>query len=81
MHPLYFIETFLQAKVKNQVFLYFIREFLQAKVKNRVFLKLESRYEDYFTERSSYFGRALILLKYMYVMTNSGKLVADDLTE
>ena len=61
--------------------LYFIGAFLQAKVKNRVFVKLDSRYTDYFPEYSKYFGRALRLLKYMYDMTNSGKLFADELTE
>ena len=54
--------------------LYFIGSFLQAKVKNSVFVKWDCRYADYFTEYSNYFGRALILLKSMYGMTNSGKL-------
>ena len=57
-----------------------IGSFLQEKVKNRVFVKLESRYADYFTEYSNYFGRDLILLKSMYGMTNSGKLFANNLT-
>ena len=39
------------------------------------------RYADYFPEYAQYFGRALILLKSMYGMTNSGKLFADKLTE
>ena len=52
---------------------------LTGKVKNRVFLKLDSRYADYFPEYSSYFESALRLLKYMYGMTNSGKLFADEL--
>ena len=43
-------------------------------------MKLESRYADYFTEYSNYFGRDLRLLKYMYGMTNSGKLFSDELT-
>ena len=60
--------------------LYFIGAFLQEKVNNRVFVKLESRYTDYFPEYSKYFGRALILLKSVYGMTNSGKLFADELT-
>ena len=60
--------------------LYFIGSFLQAKVKNRVFLKLDSRYADYFPEYSSYFGRALKLLKYMYGMTNSEKLSDNEST-
>ena len=56
--------------------LYFTGSFLQGKVKNRVFVKLDSRYADYFPEYSSYFGRASRLLKYMYGMTNYGKLSA-----
>ena len=59
----------------------FIGSFLQAKVKNRVFVKLDMRYADYFPEYSQYFGRALKLLKFMYVMTNSSKLFANELTE
>ena len=59
----------------------FIGAFLQEKVKNIVFLKLDSRYADYFPEYSSYFGRASRLLKYMYGITNSGKLSAYKLTE
>ena len=59
----------------------FIGEFLQAKVKNRVFVKFDMRYADYFPEYAQYFGRALKLLKYMYGMTNYGKLYADELTE
>ena len=54
--------------------LYFIGELLQEKVKNRVFVKLDSRYADYFPSYSSYFGRALRLLKYIYGITYSGKL-------
>ena len=59
----------------------FIGAFLQAKVNNRVFVKLDMRYADYFTEYVQYFGRALKLLKYMYGMTNSGKLFADELNK
>ena len=59
--------------------LYFIGVLLQAKDKNRVLLKLDSRYTYYFTEYEKYFGRALRLLNSMYVMTNSGKLFADEL--
>ena len=59
----------------------FIGAFLQSKIKNRVFVKLDSRYEDYLPEYSNYFRRALRLLNYMYGMTNSGKLFADELTE
>ena len=61
--------------------LYFIGSLLQAKVKIRVFVKLDSRYAEYIPEYSSYFGRSLRLLKYMYVITNYGKLFSDDLTE
>ena len=61
--------------------LYFIGAFLQDKLKNRVFFKLDIRYTDYFPEYAQYFGRALILLKFMYGMTNSGKLFVDELTE
>ena len=38
-------------------------------------------YEDYFPEYAQYFGRALKLLESMYGMTNSGKLLADEMTE
>ena len=47
----------------------------------RVFVKLDSRYADYFTEYSSYFGRALRLMKSMYVMTYYRKLFSAELTE
>ena len=60
--------------------LYFIGAFLQAKVKNRVFVKLDIRYTYYFPEYEQYFGRALILLKSMYVMNNSGELFSCELT-
>ena len=69
------------AKHKERVRqLYFIGAFLQAKVKNRVFVKLDIRYTDYFPEYAQYFGRALMLLKSMYGMTNSGKFFANELT-
>ena len=58
----------------------FIGAFLQAKEKNRVFVKFYIRYTDYFPEYAKYFGRALILLKSMYGMTNSGKVFADKIT-
>ena len=61
--------------------LYSIGSFLQETFKNKVFAKLDSRYTDYFPEYSKYFGRALILLKSMYGMDNSGKLFSDELTE
>ena len=54
---------------------------LQAKIKNRVYVKLDSRYTYYFPEYKNYIGRALRLLKFMYGMTNSGKLFDDELTE
>ena len=54
---------------------------MQAKVKNRVFIKLDIRYTYYFPQYEKYFGIAMRLLKSMYVMTNSGKLFADKLTE
>ena len=44
-------------------------------------MKLDNKYAYYFPEYSSYFGRALLLLKSMYGMTNYGKLFADDLTD
>ena len=59
----------------------FIGEFLHGKVKNRVTVKLDSRYADYLLEYWSYFLRDLKLLKYMYGMTNWGKLSDDELTE
>ena len=59
----------------------FIGEFLQAKFKNRVFVKLDIRYAVYFPEYSNYFGRYLRLLKFMYGITNSGKLFPDDLID
>ena len=54
---------------------------MQKNVKSWVFLKLDSRYAEYFPEYSSDFGRSLRLLKYMYVMTNYGKLFSDELIE
>ena len=57
--------------------LVFIVEFLWAKVNNRVFLKLEISYADYL----SYFVRELRLMKYMYGMTNPGKLFTDKLAD
>ena len=61
--------------------LYFIGTFLQAKVKNKVFVKLDSIYADYFPEYSNYSVGALVLLKSVYGMTNSGKLFFDELTQ
>ena len=71
------LKYFLADAAKHKSILHqldFIGEFLQVTVKNRSFVKLDSRYADYFPEYSNYFGRALILLKYMYGMNNSGKL-------
>ena len=59
----------------------FIGVFLQENFKNTVFVKLDSRYVDYFTEYSNLFGRSLRLLKFMYGMTNPGKLFSDELSE
>ena len=59
----------------------FIGAFLQAKVKNRVFSKLDIRYTDYLPEYAQYFLSALVLLKSMYSMPNSGKVFAGELTE
>ena len=44
-------------------------------------MKLDSRYADYFTEYSNYFVVSLRLFKYMYGMTNSGKLFSDESKE
>ena len=44
-------------------------------------MKLDSRYVDYSTVYSIYFGRALILLKYIYGTTNYGKLFDDKLSK
>ena len=76
----YFLADAANHKARVQQ-LDFIGSFLQAKVKNRVFVKLEIIYADYFPEYSNYFGIALILLKSMYKMSNSGKLFADYFTE
>ena len=61
--------------------LYFIGSLFQAKVKNRVIFKLDIRCTYYFPEYAKYFRRALRLLKSMYGTTNSGNLIADELTE
>ena len=73
------LKYFLAYSIKHKARvhqLYFIEALLQAKVNNRVFVKFHSRYADYFPSYSSYFVRALILLKSMYRITNSGKLFA-----
>ena len=61
--------------------LYIFSALLKAKVENKVFVKLDSKYAEYFPEYSGYFGRTLRLLKSMHVMTNSGKLFPDELTD
>ena len=78
------LKYFLADATKHKSILHqldFIGAFLQARVKNRVFVKLNIRYTAYFPEHAQYFGRALRLLKSMYVMTNSRKLFDDELTE
>ena len=45
-----------------------------------LFFKFDSRYADYFTSYSTYFGRDFLILKDMYGMTNCGKLFSDELT-
>ena len=68
------LKNFLECAAKNKARLYhldFIGAFLQAKINNRVFVKLDSIYADYFPEYSSYLGRAVVLLKSIYGMTNS----------
>ena len=57
----------------------FIGAFLQETFENRVFVKMDIRYLYYSPEYSVYSGRALILLKSMYGMTNYGKLFDDEL--
>ena len=44
-------------------------------------MKFDSRYADYFSEYSNYFGRSLRLFKSIYGMTNSGNLFSYELTE
>ena len=75
---------FLADAIKRKAIIHqldFIGSLLHAKVKNIVFVKLYRRYADYFSEYSNYFGRALILLKFMYVMKNYGKLFSNELIE
>ena len=57
----------------------FIGAFLQEKFENRVLVKMDIRYPYYSPEYSVYFGRALILLKSMYGMTNYENLFDDEL--
>ena len=74
------LKYFLVDSIKNKAGLNqlgFIGALLQEKVKNKLFMKLYSRYAYYFTEYLIYFGRSLRLLKYMYRMTNYGKLFTD----
>ena len=74
----YFLEDDFKHKVRVDQ-LGFIGAFLQSKFKNKVFVKLDIIHADYFTKYSSYSGRALILLKYLYGMTNSGTLFSEEL--
>ena len=70
------LKYFLEDAVKHKSRVHqldFIVAFLQEKFKNRVFVKLDSRYANNFAEYSSYFRRALRLLKSIYGITNSGK--------
>ena len=76
----YFLVDAAKHKARVQR-LYFIGAILKEKFNNRVFVKLDSRYADYSTEYSNYFGRSLILSNLMYGMTNYGKLFTDELTE
>ena len=67
------LNYFKEDYVKHKAILHqldFIGALLQEKFKNRVFVKLDSRYANYFIEYSSYFGRALRLLKSIYGVTN-----------
>ena len=71
------LKYFLADAAKHKAIVHqidFIGSFLQAKGKNGILMKLDSRY-------TYYFGRSLILLKSIYVMTNSGKLFYSELTE
>ena len=80
MRPLkYFLSDSVQHKAIVHS-LYFIGAFLKVVVRNMIFVNLDSRYADYFPECSNYFGRTLISLKYLYGMTNSGKLFFDEFT-
>ena len=77
-------ETFLANAVNHKSIVHqqdFIGAFLQGKLKNNVFVNLDNRYADYSPEHSNYFGRALLLFQSLYGMTNSGKLIAEKLTE
>ena len=77
------VKYFLAYATKHKAIFHqldFIGAFLQAKVKNRVFVKLDIRYTYYFPEYSQYFGRDFRLIKSIYVINNSGKLFANELT-
>ena len=78
------LKYFLADVTKHKARLYhldLVWAFLQEKVKNRVFVKLDISYTDYFSEYAKYFGIALRLLKFIYGMSNSGKLFSDEFTE
>ena len=78
------LKYFLANNTKHKAIVYqlgFIGAFLQVKVKKKACVKLYSRYADYFPSYSSYFGRAFILLKFMYVINNSVKLFSGELID
>ena len=75
----YLLENAYNHKARVQQF-DSIGALLQANVKYRVFVKLYSRYGEYFTEYSNYFGRPLRLNKSLYGMTNSRNLFSYELT-
>ena len=61
--------------------IYFIGAFLQSKFKSRVFVKLDIRFADNFPVYSSYLGKSLRILMYIYSMTNYGELFPNDLID
>ena len=74
------LKYFLADATKNKERVHqldFIGAFLQAKLKIGVFIRLDIICTDYFPQYEKYSVRALRLLKFMYGMTNSGKLFAD----
>ena len=75
----YFLADAYKHKVSVHQF-YLIGECLRANVKHRGLVKLDSRYGEYFPEYCNYFGRPLRLKKSIYGMTNSRKLISDELT-
>ena len=78
------LKYFLEDAVKHKKKVHqsdFIGALLQSNVDNIVFVKLDSRYAEYIPKYSRYLGRALRLFKFMYVMTKSVKLSANEFTE